>query len=196
MVRKGFAFFTDASLRPDLLRNLHIFLQFLRCFQIVQKSFTSGNNISVGFIKSVAVPRVRDAAPRTVRKIQQQLNLVIRVRPCNADGVPDVVGIRAEKIIVVGVILPRHLSGALTAEIRVSGIPYMMFSQFCLCRRINRIAFPVPDLLCAGSGGGILELILDAALLHHVLEDEFGHGGTTDVAVADEKYSNHKNLLS
>lgn len=49
----------------------------------------------------------------------------------------------------------------------------------------------VADLLTAGRSGVDLELVVEVQLVDQVGEDAFGHGAAADVAVADEKYSNH-----
>lgn len=52
---------------------------------------------------------------------------------------------------------------------------------------MNRIT----DLLAAGSCGINVELIGEVVSVDQVLENVLRHGAAADVAVADEKYSNH-----
>ena len=52
-------------------------------------------------------------------------------------------------------------------------------------RRINRI----PDFLGAGGGGLNEEVLLQTGLSYQILQDEFGHRASADIAVAYEKHS-------
>lgn len=57
---------------------------------------------------------------------------------------------------------------------------------------MRRIAY----FLTAGRGWIYLENGVEMLPVDQVGEDALGHGAATDVAVADKKYSYHKNLLS
>ena len=52
----------------------------------------------------------------------------------------------------------------------------------------------VADLLAAGGSGVDVEGIDEIHFVDHVLENILGHGGTADVAVADEKNFYHVNF--
>ena len=62
-----------------------------------------------------------------------------------------------------------------------------MLPQLPHRRRIDRIA----DFLPARRSRCDFKLIRYAAFCNHIPEDELGHGGATDIAVADEKYFYH-----
>ena len=58
--------------------------------------------------------------------------------------------------------------------------------EHALCRRIDRIAGPVPDLLTCRGRRCDLKLILAPRLPDHVLHDELAHRAAADIAVANE----------
>jgi hypothetical protein len=60
-----------------------------------------------------------------------------------------------------------------------------------LRRRIDRIPDAIPDLLRAGGSGSNLEVIGEIYVGYQFFHNKFCHGGTTNVAVADEKYFYH-----
>jgi len=49
----------------------------------------------------------------------------------------------------------------------------------------------VAQLFCAGRFGINSKTVCQTTFVHHVLKNELGHRGTTNIAVADEKYFNH-----
>jgi len=58
--------------------------------------------------------------------------------------------------------------------------------QLRLRRRIDRVPDAIPDLLRAGGSGSDLEVIGEIRVGYQFFHNKFCHGGTTDVAVADE----------
>ena len=122
-----------------------------------------------------------------LRKIQQKFYLVLRVRPGNAYGVPDIVRIGTEKVVIVEVIVLCDLPRPLAAKIGVWGVADVVFPKLLLRRRVDRVAPAVPDFFRAGGGGGDFKPVGYAAFLDEVLEDELGDGGAADIAIADEE---------
>lgn len=148
--------------------------------QIFQKAHAALHNVPVSCCKISGIPRVRNGLPVpcfVLRKIQQKFYLVLRVRPGNAYGVPDIVCIGAEKVVIVEVIVLCDLPRPLAAKIGVWGVADVVFSEFLLRRRVDRVAPAVPDFLRAGGGGGDFKLVGYAAFLDEVLEDKLGDGG-------------------
>ena len=66
-----------------------------------------------------------------------------------------------------------------------------MLGKFCLCGRINRIAYAIPNFLCAGGSGSNVKLLCKTGLFYEILHDELSHWAATNIAVAHEKYRNH-----
>ena len=60
--------------------------------------------------------------------------------------------------------------------------------QLAFCRGIDSVA----DFLATRCGGCNVELGGKSTFFYHVAEKIFRHGGTADVAVADEKYMYHE----
>ena len=106
---------------------------------------------------------------------------MIRVPACDAFDITDVVALCRKDIVVFLVVPAGDLTGGLSGRVDA------VLQKLAPCGRVDRI----PDLLPAGGCGRDLEQVGNAASGCHVLQDEFGHGGTADVAVANEKYLNH-----
>ena len=80
------------------------------------------------------------------RIIKQQTYLMLRVRSRDPYCVADIGGVRTKDIIIIVIIFSCDLPCPLAAKIRVRGLADSMFSQFLLCRWVDRVAPAVPDL--------------------------------------------------
>ena len=101
---------------------------------------------------------------------------MIRISASDAQDVPDIVLFGRENIVVFFIVPPGHLAGCFTGRVNA------VLQQLASGRRIDRIS----NLLSTGGRGRDLEPIGDAAFGDHVLQDELGHGGAADIAVANE----------
>ena len=148
-----------------------------------QKALAAAHDVGIGAVKIAVIPRVGDIAAARVG--EQQAQLVLPVLSDDALGVSQVVSVHAQQMIVAVVVVPRELHRALAfAGNSVS-------RQLAFCGRINGIAPVAPDLLAAGGGGGYEKILRDAALLHHILQNELRHRTSANVAVADKHYPYH-----
>ena len=110
---------------------------------VVQESGAAEHNVLIGVLEPVRIPGICNGLPVSaliLGKIQQQFYLVIHIRSGNPDCIPDVIHICTKQIIIVCIIGTHHLSGTLSAEIRIRRIANPMSLQGLPCRRIDRIA--------------------------------------------------------
>ena len=106
------------------------------------------------------------------------MNLVLWITACDPRHIADVGVIHADQIIVFLIIMPRHLTR-----------PVSRAGNMMLPENLHRpVMDTVADLLRAGGCGVYVETVGKSGFIHHLPEDELGHRGTADVAVADEKY--------
>lgn len=115
---------------------------------------------------------------------------MFRVAAAHAGHIADIGSVHADQVIVLVIIRPGQLHSPLA--LAADSMLRQLFSDW----RINRVTHPVPDFLGAGGGRGDGELVGETCLGEQVFHDELGHGASTDVAVADEKHTNHNFQLS
>ena len=104
------------------------------------------------------------------------MDFMLRVSANDSKHILNIILLRCQQIIIIFVILLRHLACPLPG--RVSA----MLPQLPHRRRIDRIA----DFLPTCRSRCDFKLIRYAAFCNHVPEDELGHRGTADIAVAEE----------
>ena len=104
------------------------------------------------------------------------MDFMLRVSANNSKHILNIILLRRQQIIIIFVILLRHLACPLPGRINA------MLPQLPHRRRINRIS----DFLPTRRSRRDFKLIRYAAFCNHVPKDELGHGGATDIAVADE----------
>lgn len=110
---------------------------------------------------------------------------MFRVAAAHTGHIADIGPVHADQVIVLVIICPGQLHRPLA--LAADSMLRQLFSGW----RIDRVTHPVPDFLGAGSGRGDGELVGEIGLGEQVFHDELGHGASTDVAVADEKYFYH-----
>ena len=104
------------------------------------------------------------------------MDFMLRVSANDSKHILNIILLRRQQIIIIFVILLRHLACPLPGRINA------MLPQLPHRRRIDRIA----DFLPARRSRCDFKLIRYAAFCNHVPEDELGHRGTADIAVAEE----------
>ena len=159
---------------PNIILYLFIFPK------ILQERRTTLQHVIVGRIKIAGVPRIRNV-PMSTRKLQQLVHLAVRVALQHAMEIFHIPFVHADNIVCLLIILPGDLRGAVRQHRNAD------LSQLADSTVVWRVA----DLLRACGTGVDVELIGEVLFVDKVLENELRHGGTADVAVADEKYLNH-----
>lgn len=159
---------------PNIILYLFIFPK------ILQERRTTLQHVIVRHIKIAGVPRIRNV-PMTARKLQQLVHLAVRVALQHAMEIFHIPFVHADNIVCLLIILPGDLRGAVRQH-RNADLTQLADSA---------VVWLVADLLRAGGTGVDVELIGEVLFVDKVLENELRHGGTADVAVADEKYFNH-----
>ena len=81
--------------------------------------------------------------------------------------------------------IPHNPLSYLPGPLPLAGDP--VSGKLRLRRRIDRVPDAIPDLLRAGGSRSDPEVISEIRIGYHFFHNKFCHGGTTDVAVADEK---------
>ena len=148
-------------------------------YKILNKSFASYCDITIGDLKIAGIPRVGNVcATCEVKKLH---NLVLRIRAENAVHITDICAIHTDEKIVFCIIGAAKLRG-LTAAIR-----YGIFIKNTLCTMVDIIA----DFLGGGCGGFGCKDIREATLFHHIKENVFCHGTAAYVAVTHKHYFFH-----
>lgn len=158
----------------------HIILYLFIFPKILQERRTTLQHVIVGRIKIAGVPRIRNV-PMTARKLQQLVHLAVRVALQHAMEIFHIPFVHADNIVCLLIILPGDLRGAVRQH-RNADLSQLADST---------VVWLVADLLRAGGTGVDVELIGEVLFVDKVLENELRHGGTADIAVADETYSNH-----
>ena len=136
-------------------------------------------------LSTQGIPRIRHPHPGRYPqnyRCTKDLRSSTPVCPCNLttarssspyplpypDRIADIRSICTEQIVIMLIVFPGHLSGTLSAKVRVRRPANPTPSQFCLRRRVDRIAFSVPDLFCGGGGGSNLETGRETSLFDFV----------------------------
>ena len=161
----------------------HIILYLFIFPKILQERRTTLQHVIVRRIKIAGVPRIRNV-PMTARKLKQLVHLAVRVALQHAMEIFHIPFVHADNIVCLLIILPGDLRGAVRQHRNAD------LSQLADSTVVWRVA----DLLRACGTGVDVELIGEVLFVDKVLENELRHGGTADVAVADEKYSNAHNF--
>ena len=123
-----------------------------------QKALTSLHNILVSQGKISGVPWIGNI-PGVIGVVQETADFTFRVASGNFCHVPDVGGIRSQKVVILSIIFSGHL--------------YRMFSpagdavlcQFLPGRRINRTTCAVPDFFRACGSGSYVKLVRNSNFL-------------------------------
>ena len=158
----------------------HIILYLFIFPKILQERRTTLQHVIVRRIKIAGVPRIRNV-PMTARKLKQLVHLAVRVALQHAMEIFHIPFVHADNIVCLLIILPGDLRSAVRQHRNAD------LSQLADSTVVWRVA----DLLRACGTGVDVELIGEVLFVDKVLENELHHGGTADVAVADEKYFNH-----
>lgn len=161
----------------------HIILYLFIFPKILQERRTTLQHVIVRRIKIAGVPRIRNV-PMTARKLKQLVHLAVRVALQHAMEIFHIPFVHADNIVCLLIILPGDLRGAVRQH-RNADLSQLADSP---------VVWRVADLLRACGTGVDVELIGEVLFVDKVLENELRHGGTADVAVADEKYSNAHNF--
>lgn len=155
-------------------------LSLLRPYQLLQESFTPLADLLINPLKAPGVPGILHFSG-AVGVGEQQGTLALRVAAENHAQAGKIAHVHAEEEVEAVVVSALELPGTV-----ISGVQAML-AQGVPGFGIDGVA----QLLGADGGGIHLELLRQAALLQHVAEDDFGHGATADVAVADEEDVGH-----
>ena len=148
----------------------------------------SKGDIGVSLLKVPRVPRVGNIA-RMRRELHEALNLSLRIgivlTPVVAHDVghvpmevAEIVLIHHEDVVVVEVVVLRHLARGTRGE------GDAVTSQAGFGWGIDIVA----DFFGRCGSGSYLELGLDAAVAHHLLQHQLSHRAATDVPVTDKEY--------
>lgn len=154
-------------------------------FKIVPEGFQTLHRVRIGDIEIPGIPWIRDITP-AAGKFQQFADLMVGISARNTLHIADIPVIHTDQKIEFLIILPGHLARPV--------IP--AGNSFLLKFLPGTIMYAVADFFTAGGRGVDKEIGLPAAGGGHVFEDVFTHGGTANIAVADEKYFYHVVITS
>ena len=97
-------------------------------FKLFKQCLAALDHIPVGLIKTSRIPGIGDAPSRSVRVIQQQLNLAFDIRPGDTRCISYVRSIRTQQQVIMRIVRACDLSGTLITEIRICCFSYPVLS--------------------------------------------------------------------
>lgn len=149
-----------------------------------QQAHATLRNVSPSRFEIACVPRVGHLAS-SVRKVQEQVNLFIRIASTNGLHVSDVPGVHAYKQVETVVVVPRHL------PCRFAFARDIVFCELPSSRRIHF----VPNLFGRCGSRLDVEVPVSSSFVDKVFHHKLCHRAAANIAMTNEKNPYHTEFI-